>query len=163
MRKSSGAVYRVSIARTSQAHAAEIGPLLAKLRSEEGQAGWEEFLLQYSPALYQTARTLAHDEDDVADCFVHICEQLAKDRFGRLLRFKPDGAASFLTWLRVVARNSAMTGTEKSTVERGHSKYYKTCRLWSWRPTASGLSAIYPGKRRCSSCAEHGRASRLMN
>jgi RNA polymerase sigma factor (sigma-70 family) len=105
MRKSSGVVYRASTARTSQAHAAEIGPLLAKLRSEEAQAGWEEFLLQYSPALYQTARTLARDEDDVADCFVHICEQLAKDRFGRLLRFKPDGAASFLTWLRVVARN----------------------------------------------------------
>jgi DNA-directed RNA polymerase specialized sigma24 family protein len=56
--------------------------LLAKLPSEEAQAGWEEILLQYGPALYQTARTLARDGDDVADCFVHICEQLAKDRYG---------------------------------------------------------------------------------
>lgn len=102
MRKSS------VVALPASAHGAspaQITALLAKLRSAESENGWQEFLLQYSGVLYQTVKTLAQDEDDVADCFVYICEQLAKDRCRRLLRFKPDGAASFVTWLRVVARN----------------------------------------------------------
>src|SRR5689334_22386320 len=102
MRKSSA---NVDSAGTRKAASADVGPLLAKLRSEEAQAGWEEFLLHYSPLLYQAARTLARDEDDAADCFVFTCEQLAKDRFGKLTRFKPDGTASFGTWLQVVTRN----------------------------------------------------------
>jgi len=105
MRKSSGVIYPVACTGISQPQATDVGPLLAKLRGEEAQAGWEEFLLQYSALLYQTARMLAHDEDDAADCFVHTCEQFAKGRFEKLLRFKTDGAASFATWLRVVARN----------------------------------------------------------
>ena len=104
MRKSSGVVYPATSAGTLQP-AADVGALLAKLRGEEAQEGWEEFLLQYSSLLYQAARALTHDEDDVADCFVYISEQLAKERFRKLLRFKPEGAASFATWLRVVARN----------------------------------------------------------
>jgi RNA polymerase sigma factor (sigma-70 family) len=60
---------------------------------------------QYSPILYQAARAHSDDEDDAADCFLHICEQLSRNNFRRLLKFKPDGSASFTTWLRVVARN----------------------------------------------------------
>lgn len=105
MRKSSGVAYPASAHGPSRPPTVEIAALLVKLRGAEAENGWQEFLLQYSGVLYQTAKTLAQDEDDVADCFVYICEQLAKDRCRRLLRFKPDGAASFVTWLRVVARN----------------------------------------------------------
>ena len=105
MRKSSGVAYPASAHGVSWASSLEIAPLLAKLRSEESETGWQEFSLGYREVLYQAVKTLAQDEDDVADCFVHICEQLAKDHCRRLLRFKPDGAASFVTWLRVVARN----------------------------------------------------------
>lgn len=105
MRKSSGVAYPPSAHGVSRAPSIEIAPLLAKLRSEESETGWQEFLVGYREILYQAVKTLAQDEDDVADCFVHICEQLAKDHCRRLLRFKPDGAASFVTWLRVVARN----------------------------------------------------------
>jgi RNA polymerase sigma factor (sigma-70 family) len=55
--------------------------------------------------LYQTARAYAANEDAAADCYVHICERLARNNFRRLLKFKPAGRASFTTWLRVVARN----------------------------------------------------------
>jgi RNA polymerase sigma factor (sigma-70 family) len=83
----------------------DVALLLERLRSADAQAGWQEFLLQYSSVLYQTARAYTDDEDEASDCFVHICEQLVRNGFRRLLQFKTGGAASFKTWLRVVARN----------------------------------------------------------
>lgn len=82
-----------------------VAALQEGLRSSNGSATWEAFLRQYSPVLYQTACAHSDDEDDAADCFLHICEQLSRNSFRRLLKFKPDGSARFITWLRVVARN----------------------------------------------------------
>ena len=82
-----------------------VAALQEGLRSSTGPAAWEAFLRQYSPVLYQAARAHSDDEDDAADCFLHICEQLSRNSFRRLLKFKPDGTASFTTWLGVVARN----------------------------------------------------------
>jgi len=83
-----------------------VASLLEALRSP-GSCGdaWVEFLESYSPVLYQTAGACTSDDDDAADCYLFICEQLARNSFRRLLKFKPDGSASFATWLRVVARN----------------------------------------------------------
>lgn len=83
----------------------DITTLQHELRSGDAAAAWELFLKAYSPVLYQSARAHTYDEDDAADCFVHVCEQLARNRFRRLLKFKPEGSARFTTWLRVVARN----------------------------------------------------------
>jgi RNA polymerase sigma factor (sigma-70 family) len=55
--------------------------------------------------LYQVVWTSAREEEEVADCFVFLCEKLAADGYRRLLRFRPDGSAGFVTWLRVVAKN----------------------------------------------------------
>ena len=82
-----------------------VAALLDRLRSTDPQSAWSEFLRQYSPILYQSARACTRDEDEAADYFLYICEQLAKGGFRRLLLFRPDGGASFATWLRVVARN----------------------------------------------------------
>jgi RNA polymerase sigma factor (sigma-70 family) len=82
-----------------------IAPLLDALRSPKAREGWVEFLNAYSPVLYQTARNCTASDDDAADCYVNICEQLASNQFRRLLKFNPKGNASFVTWLRVVARN----------------------------------------------------------
>ena len=79
--------------------------LLERLRSPDAETGWEEFLRQYSSLLYHSVRTFTRDEDEASDCFVHICEQLVRNGFRRLLQFKFEGTASFTTWLRVVARN----------------------------------------------------------
>ncbi len=83
-----------------------VAPLLQALRSPNtcGNA-WAEFLESYSAALYQTAHACTSNQDEASDCYLHICERLARDNFRRLLKFKPDGRASFTTWLRVVARN----------------------------------------------------------
>ncbi len=83
----------------------DIAELLDALRSSNSRDAWAGFLESYSPVLYQTARACTPDEDAAADCYLHICEQLAHNRFRRLLKFKLEGRASFITWLRVVARN----------------------------------------------------------
>jgi len=86
-----------------------VAPLLEGLQSPNLCDGtWEEFLDSYSPVLYQTARACTSNEDAAADCYLYICEGLAKNGFRRLLKFKPDGNAPFTTWLRVVARNLCM-------------------------------------------------------
>lgn len=82
-----------------------IAALLDALRSSNPRDAWVGFLESYSPVLYQTARACTPDEDAAADCYLHICEQLARNGFRRLLKFKLEGRASFITWLRVVARN----------------------------------------------------------
>lgn len=83
-----------------------VSPLLEALRSPNscGDA-WAEFLETYSPVLFQTARACTSDDDAAADCYLYICERFSRNGFRRLLKFKPEGSASFITWLRVVARN----------------------------------------------------------
>jgi RNA polymerase sigma factor (sigma-70 family) len=82
-----------------------VAALLDRLRSVDAPAAWEEFLREYSQILYQTARFYTFDPDAAADCYLSICQHLAANSFRRLLKFNPEGKASFTTWLRVVARN----------------------------------------------------------
>jgi RNA polymerase sigma factor (sigma-70 family) len=83
-----------------------VAALLKALRSPDSSGNaWAEFLDVYSPVLFQTARACTSDTDAAADCYLHICERLARNGFQRLLKFKINGRASFTTWLRVVARN----------------------------------------------------------
>jgi DNA-directed RNA polymerase specialized sigma24 family protein len=79
--------------------------LQKELRSSKGLEAWETFLGIYSPILYQTAVAYSDDEDEAADCYLYICEQLSRNGFRRLLKFNPQGSASLTTWLRVVGRN----------------------------------------------------------
>lgn len=84
----------------------EVASLLEALGSSNSCDGaWVEFLELYSSVLYQTARACTKDEDAASDCYLHICERLARSGFRRLRKFKTEGSASFTTWLRVVARN----------------------------------------------------------
>jgi RNA polymerase sigma factor (sigma-70 family) len=86
-------------------HDRAIAPILRGLRSPNAGDAWVEFLGLYGPVLYHTALAHTANEDAAADCYVYICERLADNRFKRLLKFDPEGNASFPTWLRVVARN----------------------------------------------------------
>src|SRR5262249_48301488 len=105
MRKPSSNICSAEPPGTSRTDLSKIAQLLEQLRSPNAQAGWEQFLLQYSGVLYQVLHAFTRDDDEAADCFVYSCEQLAKNGFRRLRRFKLDGTASFATWLRVVTRN----------------------------------------------------------
>lgn len=84
----------------------ELGLLLEALGSpDSSQDAWAQFLECYSPVLYQSARIHSSNDDEAADCYLHICERLSCDGYRRLLKFRPQGPAIFTTWLRVVARN----------------------------------------------------------
>lgn len=79
--------------------------ILEGLASGNSKAAWSEFLESYSPLVLQVVRLFETEADPVADCFVFVCDQLRRNGFRRLRRFRPDGAASFATWLRAVIRN----------------------------------------------------------
>ena len=87
---------------------ANLDDLLRAFREGRGDQVWPDFLDQCGGLLLQVARSLERGEDDAADAFVYICEQLAASRFARLMRFDPSGPAQPATWLRAVARNLAL-------------------------------------------------------
>jgi RNA polymerase sigma factor (sigma-70 family) len=87
--------------------------ILEELRSSQSRECWAEFLRQYGPLIFQTCHFSTSDADDAAECFLFACQQLSRNRFRRLLKFRPDGAASFPTWLRVVVRNLCLDWRRK--------------------------------------------------
>ena len=86
-------------------HDPQVDGILRQLRSRDPRDGWAAFLDAYSPLLLDTIRLFERDEDAIGDCYLFACEQLRRNRFRRLLRFRTDGPASFRTWLRAVCRN----------------------------------------------------------
>ena len=87
--------------------------LLRQLRTNEAEAAWGHFLDEYGSLISYVIKYFESDPDDAADCFQFVCEQLVKDRFHRLQKFKPDGPASFATWLRAVVRNLCLDWRRK--------------------------------------------------
>lgn len=84
---------------------ATIGTLLEQFSSGDAEIAWREFLASYSDLIYTVARTFTKDSDEANDCFIYVCEKLIERNYRRLLTFKPEGIASFSTWLRAVVRN----------------------------------------------------------
>ena len=82
-----------------------IQEILIGLASDEADSAWDQFLVDYSPLILHIARRHEHDDESIMDCYVFVCEKLADNGFRRLLAFKPDGPASFRTWLAKVAGN----------------------------------------------------------
>jgi RNA polymerase sigma factor (sigma-70 family) len=87
--------------------------ILQQLRSRDPHVAWTEFLEEYSVLIFQVGRYFERDLDRASDCFQFVCEKLSEDRFRRLLRFKPQGTASFSTWLRAVVRNLCLDWRRK--------------------------------------------------
>jgi len=79
--------------------------MLEELRSSQSREAWAEFLREYGPLIFSACQFSTSDADQAADCFLFACEQLSRNHFRRLLRFRPQRGASFPTWLRVVVRN----------------------------------------------------------
>lgn len=87
--------------------------ILQQLRSRDPHEAWSEFLEEYSVLIFHVVRHFDRDLDRASDCFQFVCEKLSEDRFRRLLRFKPQGTASFSTWLRAVVRNLCLDWRRK--------------------------------------------------
>lgn len=79
--------------------------LLERLSSGRGDAAWNEFLAGYSPVIVRVIRRCGIANHRVDECLQHVCEALSDAGFRRLRSFRPDGPASFKTWLMAVAAN----------------------------------------------------------
>jgi RNA polymerase sigma factor (sigma-70 family) len=90
-----------------------VASILKELRSSPSRETWQEFLRQYSPVIFQTCQYSTSNADQAADCFLFACEQLCRNNFRRLLRFRLEGSARFSTWLRVVVRNLCLDWLRK--------------------------------------------------
>lgn len=92
---------------------APIDRILQQLRLREPEEAWAEFLQEYSTLIFSIVRHLERDIDRASDCFQFVCERLSADGFRRLRRFKPQGPATFSTWLRAVVRNLCLDWRRK--------------------------------------------------
>ena len=79
--------------------------LVHELQHGDSQRAWREFLQAYAHVIARVVSYCEREEEDRADAFVFLCEQLHRDNCRRLRKFDPQGPASFTTWLHAVARN----------------------------------------------------------
>jgi RNA polymerase sigma factor (sigma-70 family) len=93
------------------------------LRSDAPTEAWGAFLEGNAPVILQVVGLFERDTDAIADCFLYICEQLCQNNFRRLQQFKPDGTASFSTWLRAVVRRLCIDWHRK---EFGRSRTFES-------------------------------------
>src|SRR4051812_39215447 len=95
--------------------AAAIEPILRELGSQNPQEAWDEFLREYAAHILQVVRQFEKNSDQASDCFQFVCERLVDHKFRRLRKFKIDGGAKFLTWLRIVVRNLCVDWQRKQS------------------------------------------------
>ena len=92
---------------------ASIAGILKKLSSRDPDEAWPLFLEDYAAVVLQVVRHVEHDSDQVSDCFQFVCGRLSESNFRRLRKFKPQGPATFSTWLRAVVRNLCLDWRRK--------------------------------------------------
>jgi len=97
--------------------------LLARLRSPEPSKAWKQFLDFYSPVIMHIAGQYEYDPGALNDCYIFICEKLSDNDFHRLLSFKPEGSASFRSWLNVVITNLCIDWKRH---EQGRTRPFKS-------------------------------------
>lgn len=139
-------------------HDPSVAPLIRALRSPQADDAWIEFLRCYGAILYHAATSCTSNQDAATDCYVYICEQLAENRFRRLLKFNLTGRATFTTWLRVVARNLCFDWHRKQS---GRQRPFKSLQhlsslemeIYNWRfargasseETLERIVGMFPG------------------
>lgn len=83
-----------------------VAELLRRLSSKkQADSAWRDFLEANSPAIMHAIRRYEPDHDQAADCFLDFCGSLSDDDFRKLRSFRPEGPASFTTWLKAVTAN----------------------------------------------------------
>jgi RNA polymerase sigma factor (sigma-70 family) len=110
---------RRSITEEQQSDLQEIMCGLASGRPDEA---WGRFVDSYGPVLLQVVHLFEKDADSVRDCFVYLCEELAASHYSRLRKFRPADGASFVSWLRAVARNLCIDWERRAHGRRPRSK-----------------------------------------
>ena len=102
--------------------------LLARLRSPAGDDAFAHFLELYSPAIMRIARQYAYDRARLNECYLFISEKLSANDFHRLVSYKPEGSASFRSWLNVVVANLCIDWRRH---RRGRPRLFKSIKKLS--------------------------------
>ena len=102
--------------------------LLARLRSPAGGEAFAQFLEIYSPAIMRVARQYAYDRARLNDCYLFISEKLSANDFHRLVSYRPEGSASFRSWLNVVIANLCIDWRRH---RRGRPRLFKSIKRLS--------------------------------
>lgn len=82
----------------------ELETLLAAHGRRAEDEAWSAFLERYSPTLLDAARRSAADRDGAMDRYLWILQELRRDDYRRLRRYRPRDRSRFVSWLLVVAR-----------------------------------------------------------
>ncbi len=102
--------------------------LLDDLRSDRPDTAWKEFLESYSATILLIASRYEQGQGRVDDCYLYVCERLSDQGFRRLLSYRPEGPASFRSWLNVVVSNLCIDWRRRS---RGRPRPFKSIRTLS--------------------------------
>ena len=102
--------------------------LRARLRSPAGDDAFAHFLELYSPAIMRIARQYAYDRARLNECYLFISEKLSANDFHRLVSYKPEGSASFRSWLNVVVANLCIDWRRH---RRGRPRLFKSIKKLS--------------------------------
>lgn len=106
----------------AEEHQTDIEGILVDLASGRSDEAWGLFVEHYGPVLLQVVYLFEKDADSVRDCFVYLCEELAASHYRRLRKFRPADGASFVSWLRAVARNLCLDWERRAHGRRPRSK-----------------------------------------
>jgi len=98
------------------------GDILAALRSSDPSGAWKQFLEMYSQVIMLIAGRYQHGRDRRNDCYLYVCEKLSDRNFRRLQQYRPEGSASFRSWLNVVIANLCIDWRRH---ERGRLRPFK--------------------------------------
>lgn len=82
----------------------ELQSLLQTRDDATREAAWETLIAAHTRLLMAIARARGGDHDAAMDRYSYVLEKLRESDFQRLRSFRPDGGASFSTWLTVTAR-----------------------------------------------------------
>ena len=79
--------------------------LLKKLGTSRAGIAWKVFLDKYSAVILSVAKQYQHDQQNILDCYLYVCEKLTDDQFRRLRAWRRQGDVRFSSWLRAVVTN----------------------------------------------------------
>lgn len=105
-----------------------IEEVLHRLKTRGAGTAWKDFLNRYSPLIMHIAAQYEYDGDQRQDCYLFICEKLSDNGFRRLLRYQPEGSASFRGWLGVVVANLCVDWKRHN---HGRARPFKTIQALS--------------------------------
>ena len=82
----------------------ELGQVLHAGDRAHREAAWARLIAGNTRLLLAVARSFGGGHDEALERYAYILEKLREHDFRRLAAFRPDGGATFQTWLTVTAR-----------------------------------------------------------